>query len=187
MRPTAAAAFTNTTLASTLLAAIALLAGCASNPVIPINAAGLSVPVDGTVHPAAASDLASAHQFALQVRAVYRTEMAGQVGTSQQLNSGLLVLGAGIVGLATGVRTATRCWARRCSVAPPTRWARSTWTSGGCKCCPPASRHWIAPLRRCCRWTWALSGKKHWAGPAKTFAPRSRQSDATARWCARSC
>ena len=85
-----------------VLSAIALLAGCAANPVIPINAPGLSVPVGATAHPAAATDLASARQFALQVRAVYRNEMAGQVDTSQRLNSGLLVLGAGIVGLATG-------------------------------------------------------------------------------------
>lgn len=85
-----------------LLAAIAVLAGCASNPLIAINAPGLSVPSSGQPHPAAATDLASARQFALQVRAAYRSEMAGQVDASQRLNSGLLVLGAGIVGLATG-------------------------------------------------------------------------------------
>lgn len=85
-----------------VLAAIALLAGCASNPVIPINAPGLSVPAGTSPHPAAATDLASARQFALQVRAVYRSEMANQVDAGQRLNSGLLILGAGIVGLATG-------------------------------------------------------------------------------------
>lgn len=85
-----------------MLAAIAVLAGCAANPLIAINAPGLSVPGTGQPHPAAATDLASARQFALQVRAVYRNEMAGQVDASQRLNSGLLVLGAGLVGLATG-------------------------------------------------------------------------------------
>ena len=85
-----------------VLAAIALLAGCAGNPVIPINAPGLSVPTGTSPHPAAATDLASARQFALQVRAVYRSEMASQVSAGQRLNSGLLILGAGIVGLAAG-------------------------------------------------------------------------------------
>ena len=85
-----------------VLAAIALLAGCAGNPVIPINAPGLSVPAGTSPHPAAATDLASARQFALHVRAVYRSEMASQVDAGQRLNSGLLILGAGIVGLATG-------------------------------------------------------------------------------------
>ncbi|PWT70879.1 MAG: hypothetical protein C5B46_09095 [Proteobacteria bacterium] len=90
----------------TMIVAALMLAGCAANPVVQLNAPGLSVKPqkDGIPdpHPGQPMTLSEARAFALYVRATYREEQRSQVEQSQMLNSGLLLLGASVIGLAAG-------------------------------------------------------------------------------------
>jgi hypothetical protein len=89
---------TRLTLSAITLAA--LLAGCAGNPIVSIDAPGLTA--SATAAAGQADDLAGARQFAHHVRGRYRDEMAAQARQSQWLNSGLVVLGSAVLGLAAG-------------------------------------------------------------------------------------
>ncbi len=89
----------------TTIVAACVLAGCATNPLIPINAPGLAVPAkDEPMKPDAGQPMSlyDARNFALNVRAEYREQMRKQIDQSQWLNSGLLLLGASVIGLAAG-------------------------------------------------------------------------------------
>lgn len=94
----------NSTIATIVAACV--LAGCATNPLIPINAPGLAInptrngePIPDPGQP---MSLSQARGFTLGVRAEYREQMRKQIDESQMLNSGLLVLGATVIGLAAG-------------------------------------------------------------------------------------
>ena len=90
----------------TTIVAACLLASCATNPLIPINAPGLAVKptADGAAiaDPGQPMSLSKARNFSLNVRAEYREQMRKQIDESQMLNSGLLLLGASVIGLAAG-------------------------------------------------------------------------------------
>jgi hypothetical protein len=84
------------------MALAAVLAGCAGNPIVAIDKPGLTAHAGTGSGGAQAEDLAGARQFALYVRGRYRDEMSAQAQQSQWLNSGLVLLGTAVLGLAAG-------------------------------------------------------------------------------------
>ena len=107
----------------TTIVAACLLASCATNPLIPINAPGLAVKptADGAAiaDPGQPMSLSKARNFSLNVRAEYREQMRKQIDESQMLNSGLLLLGASVIGLAAGGVRHTGTRQRRDGRPPP--------------------------------------------------------------------
>lgn len=84
------------------IALAAVLAGCAGNPIVAIDAPGLAASASTNAGGTQTGDMASARQFAMHVRGRYRDEMSAQAQQSQWLNSGLVLLGTAVLGLAAG-------------------------------------------------------------------------------------
>lgn len=89
-------------LAPLAFAATVLLAGCAGNPIVPIEAPGFSLAASSGSDVEPALTLKEARRLLMRVRATYRERIATQLGRSQNLQSGLVVLGAAVAGMAAG-------------------------------------------------------------------------------------
>ena len=88
-------------LALSTLAAAALLAGCAGNPIVPIAAPGFGLAQSGlSGTDETALNLQQARRLLMHVRATYRERIATQLGNGENLQSALVVVGAAVAGLA---------------------------------------------------------------------------------------